>query len=50
MGGTGPGKKVLDGKPGWRMETGRPTLRWGEDFKQHLRNIDVKRRRIRKML
>ena len=28
MGRTGPEKKVLEAKPGWRMETGRPTLRW----------------------
>jgi len=28
MGRSGPEKKVLEGKPGWRMETGRPQLRW----------------------
>jgi len=28
MGGTGPEIKVLEGKLGWRMERGRPALRW----------------------
>jgi hypothetical protein len=33
-GGTGPEKKILKGKPGCRMETGRQILRGGGDFKQ----------------
>jgi len=33
-GGTGPEKKILEGKPGCRMKTGRQILRGGDDFKQ----------------